>query len=274
MSQLIRASEDRMKRRTFLTSSLTAAAAVSLGDRGATAAIAKTEQEFYELRAYRIESAAKKKIISNYLERGLVPALNRMGINRVGVFTLLDNKEDLSIHTIIPYPSLEAFAQLHPRLEKDEEYLKAAAEYYAQPRNAPAYSRVESWFMKAFAGMPVIELPAQSAAKGPRIFELRIYESHTEDKARRKVAMFNDGEIQIMRDVKLAPVMYGEMLVGNNVPNLTYMLSADDMESHKSHWKAFSAHPEWDRMKKMEKYKGTVSKITNYFFAPTSYSQI
>ena len=263
-----------MKRRTFLTSSLTAAAAVSLGDRGATAAIAKTEQEFYELRAYRIDSVAKQKIISNYLERGLVPALNRMGIDRVGVFTLLDKKEDLSIHTIIPYPSLEAFAALHPRLEKDEEYLKATAEYYAQPMKAPAYSRIESWFMKAFAGMPVIELPAQSGAKSPRIFEVRIYESHSEDTARRKVAMFNDGEIQIMRDVKLAPVMYGEMLIGNNVPNLTYMLSADDMESHQSHWKAFSAHPEWDRMKKMAKYKGTVSKITNYFLAPTSYSQI
>ena len=263
-----------MKRRTFLTSSLTAAAAVSLGDTGARAAIAKTEQEFYEYRAYRIESADKQKIVSNYLQSGLVPALNRMGIDRVGVFTLLDNEADLSIHTIIPFPRLQAFAELHPRLEKDGAYLKAAAEYYAQPRNAPAYSRIESWFMKAFTGMPVLELPARSGTKKPRIFEVRIYESHCEDTARRKVEMFNSGEIQIMRDVKLAPVMYGEMLVGNNVPNLTYMLSADDMESHKAHWKAFSAHPEWDRMKKLAKYKGTVSKITNYFLAPTSYSQI
>ena len=64
MSQWIRVSEDRMKRRAFLTSTLTAAAAVSLGDRGATAAIAKTQQEFYELRRTRDRHAPK------YAERG------------------------------------------------------------------------------------------------------------------------------------------------------------------------------------------------------------
>ena len=63
---------------------------------------------------------------------------------------------------------------------------------------------------------------------------LRIHESHNKDKARRKVAMFNDGEINIMREVKLAPVFYGETLISNDVPNLTYMLSGADLETHQS----------------------------------------
>ena len=33
-------------------------------------------------------------------------------------------------------------------------------------------------------------------------------------------------------------------------------------------------HPEWDRMKKMPKYKDTVSKITKVYLVPTDYSQI
>jgi len=71
-----------------------------------------------------------------------------------------------------------------------------------------------------------------------------------------------------------SPVFYGETLIGSDVPNLVYMLSADDMESHQSHWTAFLAHPTWERMKGMEKYKDTVSKIKNWFLEPTSYSQM
>ena len=129
-------------------------------------------------------------------------------------------------------------------------------------------------FLQAFVGMPVLELPKESKAKQPRLFEVRIYESHNEEMGRRKIDMFNSGEIQIMRDVELAPLLYGETLIGDNVPNLTYILSAPDMPAHRQHWEAFSAHPEWQRMRSMPKYQGTVSKIVNYFLVPTAFSQI
>lgn len=263
-----------MRRRTFLRNSLTASVAAGLGTSGARAASAPATQEFYELRAYRVKDAEKQAIVSRYLEEGLVPALTRIGIDRVGVFRALDRPDDPTIHVIIPYRDLDAFATLRPRLAADREYLQASGEYYAQPKNDPAFTRIESWLMKAFAGMPVIELPEETKAKKPRVFEVRVYESHSEDTARRKVEMFNSGEIQIMRDVKLGPVLYGETLVGNNVPNLTYMLSASDMEAHRAHWKAFSAHPEWARMKAMPRYAGTVSRITNFFLEPLSFSLI
>jgi len=57
-------------------------------------------------------------------------------------------------------------------------------------------------------------MPSASAEGGERIFELRLYESHTEEHARRKVDMFNDGEIQLMKDVELGPVFFGETIVG------------------------------------------------------------
>ena len=86
--------------------------------------------------------------------------------------------------------------------------------------------------------------------------------------------MFDTGETQVMRDTGLAPVFFGETLIGPDVPNLTYMLSAANEEEHKAHWKAFMVHPEWQRMKKLPKYKDTVSKITNYFLVPADCSQI
>ena len=103
-------------------------------------------------------------------------------------------------------------------LEADAGYLEAAAPMYATPTREPIYERVESWFLRAFKGMPAMELPPQTAAGEDRIFELRLYESHNEDTARRKVHMFDNGEIDVMRDVDMAPLLYGELLIGENVP--------------------------------------------------------
>jgi len=197
-----------------------------------------------------------------------------MGIDRVGVFTNMNKPNDTSIYVLIPYPTLEAFADVNPKLLADVEYQKAAKDYFAVPKKDPVFTRIRSTFFKAFEEIPVIEMPKQTAGKEPRIFELRIYESHTEEKAALKVEMFNRGEMQAMREAGLGPVFFGEALIGDNVPNLTYMLSAADREAHKAHWKKFGSHPVWQRMRKMERYKDSVSKIRSIFLAPTAYSQM
>jgi hypothetical protein len=197
-----------------------------------------------------------------------------MGLDRIGVFTPMDEPGDHSVYLLIPYPTLDHFSRMSSTLLADEAFQAAAKGYFDVPKDDPVFTRIQSRFYKAFAGMPVIEMPAQSAKKEPRIFELRIYESHTEEKAALKVDMFNTGEIQVMRDVNLGPVFFGEALIGDDVPNLTYMLSASDREAHQAHWDAFRDHPEWNRMKVLPKYADTVSKITSIFLAPAAWSQI
>ena len=264
-----------IQRREFIAGSLAAAMATSMSfNPHATAADDKPSQEIYEWRIYRCASEEMKEGVSKYVERAYLPALNRLGIDRVGVFTSLNDDDDHSVYVLIPYSTLDALTQRNSKLAADQQYLKAAAEFSAPAKDDAPFVRIESRLMKAFAGMPVIELPAQSKKKQPRLFELRIYESHNEKMARRKVEMFNEGEIDIMRDVKLGPVFFGETLISNDVPNLTYMLSAGNDEAHKEHWNGFRKHPEWLRMKVLERYKGTVSKITSIMLAPTAYSQI
>jgi hypothetical protein len=264
-----------IKRRDFLKSSITLAAIVGTTSTiAAEAEAGKKKQEHYELRAYRIKTADKQKIVSTYLEKALLPALNRMGIDRVGVFKVMNKPDDLSIYVLIPFSTMEAFANLSPKLLADSEYQKASEEMLTQPKTDPAYIRIESKFYKAFTGMPVIEMPAQTAKKEPRMFEMRIYESHNEERAAMKRDMFNSGEMQLMRDIGMAPVYYGEALIGNDVPHLNYMLSASTLEEHKKHFDTFRKHPEWLKMKDLPKYKDTVSKITSIMLVPTDYSQI
>lgn len=267
-----------MPRCSLFTKTVFASLAITMALTGATQQLNAAEetpmQEYYELRVYRSPDVAKRQTVSDYVEHALLPALTRQGIDRVGVFTRTDDDTDFGLYMLIPFKTLAAFSELNPKLAADTAYAEAAADYFATAMADAPYTRIDSKFMKAFAGMPVIEQPEYSVKKEPRLFELRTYESHNADKARLKVAMFNDGEIDIMRDVKLAPLFYGETLIGSDVPNLTYMLTAPDMPAHDEHWNGFRTHPDWLAMKGLDKYKDTVSKINRWYLAPTAFSQL
>ena len=67
---------------------------------------------------------------------------------------------------------------------------------------------IESSLMRAFAGMPTLELPfgGGEAGRRARIFELRTYESHSEAAGRKKIEMFETGgELSLFRKAGLMP---------------------------------------------------------------------
>lgn len=252
-------------------------AGLKAGELGASAA-AEPEgaggREYYELRAYRLAGEGNHDLLDAYLEKAAIPALNRLGIKPVGVFTETEPKDGPAVYVLIPYPSLELVAAATARLNADPECQKAGAAYLQSPKAKPAFDRIDSWLLLAFAGLPKLELPAYSREKKPRMFELRTYESFSELKALKKVEMFNSGEIETMREVGLAPVFYGQALIGRDLPHLTYMLSSESDEAHKKHWDAFGKHPVWNKLKNDPQYADTVTKITKRFLTPTAYSQI
>ncbi len=265
-----------MKRRTFLKTSLaTSALAGVLPARLATAdETSAAGREYYELRVYRLKPGADHDLLDSYLEKALIPALNRLGSRPVGVFTEIEPKEAQSVYVLVPYPTLEAFGTVGARLKADTAYLQAGAEYLQTPKTKPAWDRIDTWLLLAFAGMPKLEQPAYSREKKPRVFELRRYYSYSEEKGQKKVDMFNAGEIDTMREVGLGPIFYGQAIVGNGLPHLDYMVSAENRDAHKEHWNAFGNHPVWKKLQADPQYADTVSHIENPFLAPTAYSQI
>ena len=57
-----------------------------------------------------------------------------------------------------------------------------------------------------------------------RLLNFRVYESHNERAGKKKIEMFNKGELALFRRVGLTPVFFGETVVGSAMPNLTYLL--------------------------------------------------
>ena len=179
---------------------------------------------------------------------------------------------------LIVHKSLDAFGSMPGQLDADAEYQKAAAPYLNVEAAAPAFVRMDASLLRPFESMPKLELPFGGGdnARRPRIFELRTYESHSEKAARKKIEMFNSGEIAIFRRAGMSPVFFGETLIGANMPNLTYMLVYEDMAAHDKQWSAFAADPEWKKLSTTPGYTDPeiVSNISNTYLRPTAYSQV
>lgn len=261
-----------MKRRTFLSTALAATCTpvVLTHPSQSHAAANRATRQFFELRRYECDSTDQQQRVLSFLGNALVPALARLKIAPVGVFTMLDPAESSDVFQFTPFDSLDQVAAVTEQLASDDTFLSAAESYLNTSKAQPAYRRIKSSLMVAFSGMPNVEIPRT----GERFFELRTYESHNELKAHLKVEMFNDGEFSIFRKVGLDPVFFGQTLVGENQPNLTYMLAFRDMEEHDAAWKAFIEHPDWLELKQLERYQDTVSKIHKHYLKPAECSQI
>jgi hypothetical protein len=264
-----------MKRREFIKGSLAASTlagvtSLAVGEEKGQ----NMQRDYYELRAYRLKAGASHDRLDNYLEKAAIPAWNRLGIKTVGVFTEIEPKDGPAVWVLVPHPSLESFSTAWSRLNADSDYQKAGANYLQTAKTDPAFDRIDSWLLLAFSGMPRLEVPALTREKKQRVFEMRTYESHSELKALKKVQMFNSGEIEVMKEVNLSPVFYGQALIGRDLPHLTYMLCGENKDLHKKHFGDFGKHPTWDKLKNDPEYADTVSKIISRFLEPVSYSQI
>ncbi len=246
----------------------------TVGLAGVSARGAGGSPQYYEFRVYLTKSEEQQKQINHYWQSAAVPAYNRLGVATVGVFTELADSPTNKIYVLIPFESPGAVAAVSAKLAADEVYQKAAADFFAVPKASPAYERFESTLLVAFDGMKQLALPPSTAAMNPWIFELRTYWSHNESKGQNKVQMFNSGEIPLMDQVGLSPVFFGQAVVGPQLPNLIYLVSGENQDLHKAHWKAFFADPVWKKLSSDPQYKDNVSRVISTFLKRTPASQI
>ncbi len=228
------------------------------------------QSQIYELRVYELDFFKPAEVLNNYLEKALIPALNRQGVTQVGAFEEAGEALPKKLYLLMSYDNMGAFVRVTDGLRADREYLAAAKPYFGAPEEQIAYTRYESSFIRSVSGFPVLEKPAEDS----ELFELRIYESRNEDALRRKVKMFNDSEFDIFKDVGLPMVFFGENISGDQMPCLTYLLAFKDKAHHTEAWSKFGPHPEWQRITKLEEYANAMNDITRVFLKPLPYSQL
>lgn len=263
-----------MQRRRFIQSSLSASALALAGSQ--TQAQTNSAREYYELRKYKLENGPGPRLTHQYLEEALIPALNRLGMKTVGAFDLYLGSETPTLYLLIPSASLDTLVNLEAKLAEDDAYQKAGAPFLKAPAKEPPYIRIESNLLVAFEGHPKLTPPPPAATHGTRVFQLRTYESPTNNDHRIKVEMFHHGEFSYFEKAGFWQVFYGDALIGSRLPHLTYMLSFPDLADLNAKWKAFSNDPDWKKLSSNPTYsfESIVSNIDSLILNPTSYSQI
>ncbi|WP_244214287.1 NIPSNAP family protein [Pedobacter jejuensis] len=201
---------------------------------------AAKNQYYYQLKIYHLKTPAQEAMVDAYLKDAFIPALHRAGINSVGVFKPIekDTLEQL-VYVFIPFKKMDDFLKLNETLAKDKQYLETGANYLNAAFNAAPFNRVESVLMKAFSAMPEFAVPKLTTPKSERVYELRSYESATENLAINKMDMFNDSEIDIFTKLNFNAVFYGQVISGSKMPNLMYLTTFNNKADRDKHWVDF-----------------------------------
>jgi hypothetical protein len=230
---------------------------------------------YFELKVYHFTSPRQEAVIDSFLHFQYTPFMHGAGVGTVGVFKPISNDtaKDKRVYVFTPYQTLAQWEKMSAAATKN---LKAATGAYANAYyKNPAYSRLETIFIKAFDEMPPFTMPKLDGPKADHVFELRSYEGASEKIFRNKVQMFNaGGEMKLFARLGFNAVFYGEVLAGAHMPNLMYMTSFNNMQARDEHWKNFGSDPEWKKLSGLPEYQNNVSHIDILFMRSAPYSDL
>jgi hypothetical protein len=226
-----------------------------------------TGKDIYELKVVHLKGNAGRNQLKKYYSEAVIPFLKERGA-KVMAFSEYSLEEPPVMYVLHAHQSLADYYDTTLAMRSDPEFLHAASEYNRIPATNPVYDRIETFLLEAFDGFPRLKEPVKTGG----LIEMRIYESYSEDAGIRKVKMFNEGEIQLFKDLGFYPLMFSQHLAGQYMPALTYMLWFKDMEERDALWSTFGPSPGWREMSNKEEYADTVSKIHKKFLIPADIS--
>jgi hypothetical protein len=250
-----------MNRRTFFS----AAAVTGLAGQAAAAPAKKAIMELTYIRMRNNEHQQNSRT-RDFLTKSVVPAMKRAGIGPIGLFSNTIGPDSPTILMLASYPGLAEMEALNGKWAADEKF---AGEVEAFDKQAGlAYQRMEKVLLRGFDSMPGVEVGQVKEGAPGRLFEMRMYESNTFLTLRRKMGMFDGGEIDIFRKYGLQPVFFGETIVGPKMPNLTYMVAYDNWAEREAAWGRFVKSPEWQKLSKQPGLSDAeiVSNISNALY--------
>jgi hypothetical protein len=228
-------------------------------------------RSYYQIKIYHLKNKAQEQLVDSYLKDFYLPKLHAMGIKNVGVFkTLETDTANKRIYIFIHFKTWKKMEDFDENVSRD--VAKTGREYVDANYKNPPYSRMETIVLKAFITRPVPALPQLTANKTDRIYELRSYESATEQYHRNKVSMFNGGETDLFDRLGFNSVFYGSVIAGCRMPNLMYMTTFNSRQDRDKHWEEFSKDAQWKTLSGMAEYQNNVSKAEIIFLQPAGYS--
>lgn len=268
-----------MDRRSFLMNNFAAAAfgsaafqSASASPRNQKSAAESEPGGYYYLMTMRLQLGEEMQRVLGWFEKRAFPLFEKHKFGTVGLFTVAVGPAIPSVVGIFNHPTMAELEAAWARLGADPDWTAAHAELEA---DSPAFYREDGVLLRATAFSPPLKA---SAPDGPahKFYELRIYESPTARQLGFLHDRFAGGEIDVFHKSGIHPVLYGDTVIGPNMPNMAYLIPFEDAASREKAWKAFGDNPDWQRLRDASIRKGgeIVRNITNMFLAPASFSML
>jgi hypothetical protein len=258
-----------MDRRAFLG----AMAASSLTGVHAAQGQAAKKPGCYVVNHYRLQLGSQGTRLSDYLGKTYLPAVARA---QGGPSLVLEAQlsEHLPLVTVIDaFAGVEQAFGLRDKLQADKVFQDGTDAWQAGPDRPFESLTTELLEATSFAAEFA---PTNPPPKSPRVYEMRIYQTHTAKELRGLVERFAEAEAKILARAGSQLVMFGVPVFGNDRPNLTWMLAFDDMASREKFSAAFAADPEWAALRKqsLERYGQIPSYRRLTLYRSAAYSKI
>jgi hypothetical protein len=241
------------------------------------AALAASPEEtprtrFYVLERYFLEQGSQPARLNEFFSRWLIPAAAKVHKGPLIVMEAVLAPHLPEVAVLFGVESAEQVFTVPKALFADKDFSRAFDKW--EEGEAPFVNSSAS-LLQATDYSPEIVAPAKPAGT-PRYFELRVYHSPTR---RQNVALherFSSAEINIFHRCGINPLLYTTTVFGDNRPDLTYLIPFDSLAAREKAWAAFSADPEWVKLRKSSTDKaGQISIRSNIsIYRATAYSPI
>jgi hypothetical protein len=238
-----------------------------------TAVPAGENRRVFTLEQYYLKNGSQVQRIHDLVSKAALPALARVHSGPKIVLEALVTPHQPQIAVILGFGSIEELWGVREKIAADPELGKAYESWETHAEQP--YEHFSTALLEATDYMPELVNDAEPR-KSPRIFELRTYHSPTWRQLRALHERFAGPEIRIFHRVGVHPILYTSTVIGNNMPNLTYLTPFDDLAAREKAWNAFSADPEWIRVRKdsIDRHGQISSVIQISLYRAAAYSPI
>ncbi|NJK96231.1 MAG: hypothetical protein HC905_16140 [Bacteroidales bacterium] len=133
-----------MKRKEFLTTAGLLGAMPFVAGAGNVVSGKKESNQFVELIKYKLHPGSRQSMVADFYKNVAIPALNRIGISKVGVFSPVYGPENTSLFVMIPHETLDAVYEDNEKLLQDKTYVTEGEKFLNPPMNETSFIRMEN----------------------------------------------------------------------------------------------------------------------------------
>jgi hypothetical protein len=251
-----------MNRRTFV-STLALAVAARAADEKKT--------RYYAFDRYRLQQGTQTARVHEWLSNAIIPRMSKLNAGPIIVLEAVIAPHTPEVVMITGFQKFDDIQTVQTKLGADPD-LQAAYKKF-ETGSEPPFESLATAVLEATAYSPEVAIEKHPK---PRYFEIRQYHSPTWSQLRALHERFAGPEIKVFHKVGIFPILYTSTLIGDNMPNLTYLIPFDSLAAREKAWDAFAVDPDWIKARKESIDRSGQITIVNQIsiYRATAYSPV